>query len=166
MKAGRLATQLKITYDEAKELLNKFWGSFPMIADTLRKLANNAVDRRYASCPLDGRRRYLWNFDFDVKKEKAHAENIAKNMPFQGGNASIVKRALVNIREGALAKAWTYADFRLLITVHDEIICECREELIDEATKLVSDSMIQAAEFYVKSVPMTIDLKVGDCWLH
>jgi len=166
MKAGRLAHNLGVTFDEARALLNKFWVTFPNIAKKLDQLANDAVKNEYAISPLDGRRRYLKTFDFDVSGERAHAQNIAKNLPFQGTNASITKRALVYIRRAALNKGWSADKFRILITVHDEIECECHKSIVDEATKMVEDMMIAAAEYYVKKVPMKVDVDVGDHWIH
>lgn len=122
MKAGRLAHNVGIGFEEAKALLNKFWVTFPNIAKKLQQLADDAVKNECAISPLDSRRRYLKTFDFTVSGEKAHAQNIAKNMPFQAASASITKRALVYIRQAALKRGWGTDKFRILITVHDKFL--------------------------------------------
>jgi DNA polymerase I len=166
MGAGSLAQELGVSTKDARKLLNKFWHTFPNIAKTLKRFAADAIAKEYAISPLDKRRRYLKTFDFDVSGERAHAENIAKNLPFQGASASITKRALVLIRRAALNKGWKADQFRILITVHDEVEADCHESIAEEATQMVEDMMVTAAEYYVKKVPMKVDVDVGDHWIH
>lgn len=166
MKAGRLANTLKIDFEEARALLNKFWDAFPNIKKTLDEVAATAIKKEYAESPLDKRRRYFKSFDLEVKKERAHAENIAKNMICQAANASMIKLALVFLRDAALAKGWTSDDFRILMVIHDEVVCECRQELAKEVKKMVEEKMVQAAEHYVKTVPMKAEAVIDDHWVH
>lgn len=166
MKAGRLSYQLQVTPKEASDLLNKFWKEFPSIQVKLTEFAENAVTKKYAYSPLDGRRRSLGNFDMALSRERAHAENIAKNLPFQGGNASIIKRALVYIKNGAESRGWDASKFRILMTIHDEVEAECVGSIAEEALLMVEQKMIDAAHFYVKKVPMAVDIKIADHWVH
>lgn len=166
MGAGRLANNLKIEIKEARILLDKFWGSFPAIKDGLDKYASEALAKGYAFSPLDNRRRYLRSFDFDVKGERIHAENIAKNMICQGACASIMKQALVNLREASIDKGWYDKKFRLLMTIHDEAVLEVHESIADEAVALVDKLMVEAAEKYVKTVPMIAETAIGNHWIH
>ena len=82
--AKKLADNLGITLEEAKDLLSRYFLTFPLIRDLIEKLASNAERLRYAISPLDGRRRDLSDFDWDNPRYAGHAMNIAKNLPFQG----------------------------------------------------------------------------------
>ena len=166
MGAVRLARKLEITEQEAKDLLNKFWTSFPKIKDKLDELVKNALSSGYALSPLDNRRRYLRSFDFEVSREKSHASNITKNMPFQGACASIMKRALVLLRQEAINRGWYDTKFRLLMTIHDEAVIEVHESIAEDAFKMVDETMVNAASYYVKTVPMIAETAIGDFWIH
>jgi len=82
--AKKLADNLKIDVDEAKDLLKKYFFTFPRIKELIDKLAEDAEINRYALSPLDGRRRDLSDFDWDNPRHAGHAMNVAKNLPFQG----------------------------------------------------------------------------------
>ena len=82
--ANKLAANLKIDVKEAKDLLTRYFLTFPRIKELIDKLAKDAEIHRYAISPLDGRRRDLADFDWDNPKHAGHAMNIAKNLPFQG----------------------------------------------------------------------------------
>ncbi|HNW88138.1 MAG TPA: DNA polymerase [Bacteroidales bacterium] len=98
MGAMKLARQLGISLDEAKELLATYFRLFPAIKKLLNNLSENAKINKYAFSPIDGRRRDLSDFDWDNPKAAGHAINIAKNLPFQGGGASTTKLSLLRIR--------------------------------------------------------------------
>lgn len=80
----RLAKKLAIPEMEAKDTLYKYFKTFGRINSYLREVSDFARDNHYALSPLDKRRRDLTSFDWDDKKQAAHAINISKNMPFQG----------------------------------------------------------------------------------
>ena len=84
MGAGRLARNLKITFEEASDLLNMFWNRFPKIRQFLNKMVEDGKNNGYALSPLDNRRRWLVDFNYMIPKQKSHSANICKNMPFQG----------------------------------------------------------------------------------
>jgi len=83
MGAGRLANSLNISFEEAIELLDAFWTQFPKIKIFLTKMVRSGRNRGYAISPLDNRRRWLVDFNYMIPKQKSHAANICKNMPFQ-----------------------------------------------------------------------------------
>ena len=83
MGAGRLARNLKISFEEAADLLENFWRKFPKIKLFLDKMVERAMNENYAISPLDNRRRWLIDFNYMIPKQRSHAANICKNMPFQ-----------------------------------------------------------------------------------
>jgi DNA polymerase I-like protein with 3'-5' exonuclease and polymerase domains len=98
MGPKRLADTLKISFEAAKNLLQKYFETFPRIKLLLNEFTENALKNKYALSPLDNRRRDLSTFDFDNGREKNHALNISKNLPFQGAGASVTKRALWKVQ--------------------------------------------------------------------
>jgi DNA polymerase-1 len=87
-------------------------------------------------------------------------------MPFQGGNASITKYAMVLIRNKILEKNWDLNGMaKVLCAVHDEILVEAHDDVIDEMHKIQVDEMLAAAYHYVKKVPMAVETSVEGHWV-
>lgn len=72
----------------------------------------------------------------------------------------MTKRALINIYNNARMKE---LGFKILLTVHDEIIGECPVENAEECGKLLSESMITAA-LPECSCPMKCDVEISREW--
>lgn len=92
--ATKLAAQLNISFNEAKELMNKYFMTFPKIKELMDSLIKNATETRTAISLLDNRRIDLGGIDWTNKGHVAHAMNQARNLPFQGCGTSITKLAL------------------------------------------------------------------------
>ena len=53
--------------------------------------------------------------------------------------------------------------FRMLIPVHDEVICECPEENIKRCSELLAETMSKAAE-KILEMPIKCDVEVTRQW--
>ncbi len=120
MGPGRLADTLKISFKEAKSLINKYFKVFPTIKQTLDKFVKMAMENKYAYSPLDGRRRIFSGVDWDHSGKVSHLKNVAKNMPFQGAGASVTKLALCWMKREIDKMGW---DAKMILTVHDRFCC-------------------------------------------
>jgi hypothetical protein len=56
-------------------------------------------------------------------------------------------------------------DARLLLTVHDEVVVEAREDIVNEIAPIVSQSLIDGFGKYFSLIPMESSTLVGPCWL-
>ena len=163
--ANSLATQLEVTPDEAKSLLNKYFKTYGGVKRWLDKTAKDAIRNGY-STTLGGRKRWFAPpdpADPSYERQLGHIERQGKNTPIQGTSADMVKYALVyiydKIKEGSY-EAWP------IHTVHDEVVVEVREDQAEEMRDLVEKQMIRAAKVLLKKVPVKVDAKVGDVWEH
>jgi len=55
---------------------------------------------------------------------------------------------------------------KILTTIHDEIISTHLSKYDDEVMECVGYEMIRAGEYYVKTVPMKVDVQLGKHWIH
>ena len=163
--ANSLATQLGVSPDEAKTLLNKYFKSYGGVKRWLDKTAKKAVRNGYSQT-LGGRKRWFTSpdpSDPSYQRQLGHVERQGKNTPIQGTSADMVKYALVyiydKIKEGKY-EAWP------IHTVHDEVVVEVREDQAEEVRDLVEEQMIRAARVLLKKVPVKVDAKVGKVWEH
>jgi len=81
------------------------------------------------------------------------------NSPIQGTAADILKKSLVLV-SGNLFK-W---DSKIIGTIHDEILVETINESVDTVKEAVEQSMIEAGKFYLKSIPVKVEITDSDTW--
>jgi DNA polymerase-1 len=107
-----------------------------------------------------GRRRYipgLRDRNFNVR---AFGERTAANSPIQGSAADLIKIAMIRI-DSALRTETLQA--KMLLQVHDELVFEAPPDELDAVASIVRREMEGAA---VLSVPLVVDIGVGDNWLE
>ncbi|HEU5109640.1 MAG TPA: DNA polymerase I, partial [Micromonosporaceae bacterium] len=117
LSAFGLASQLGISTDEAKGLMEEYFARFGGVRDYLRTLVAQARQDGYTSTIL-GRRRYLPDLISDNRQRREMAERMALNAPIQGSAADIIKVAMLRV-DAALTEAGLAS--RMLLQVHDEL---------------------------------------------
>lgn len=90
----------------------------------------------------------------------SRSERQCVNARIQGGAASMSKRAMINVYRNEELRN---LGFRLLLTVHDELIGECPKENKERCKELLSQCMIDAAKPEV-IVPFKCDASDFDSW--
>lgn len=90
----------------------------------------------------------------------AQAERQCVNSIIQGSAADITKKAMIVLANDLKLMNWGY---RMLMTVHDEIIGECPIEYAKQASERVSLLMIGSCSDRI-TVPMKTDIEVTDRW--
>lgn len=160
-----LASQIKVSPDEARDYMDKYFKSYPSVKKFLDDRANNAVKRGWSITPAGRKRWYTLPdpTDMDYKRKIAKIQREAKNHPIQGTNADAIKFALVFLQE-RLEKE--HVDGAITHTVHDEIVCEVREDQAEDWAQVQSAEMVRAAELFIKKVPVKSVPFVGDVWEH
>ena len=83
----------------------------------------------------------------------AEAERQSVNAIIQGGAATLTKLAMINIDND---EELNRLGFKLLITIHDEVLGECPEENSEQVAKRLTQVMIDTAKPYM-NVPMSCD---------
>jgi DNA polymerase-1 len=104
-----------------------------------------------------GRKRLMPELMSRDFQRRSAAEREAVNLPIQGSAADILKRAMIDVHE-ALA---SHPEARMILTVHDELLFEVREDRAEEVAALVRDRMQSAAQL---AVPLTVDVGIGKNW--
>jgi len=71
-----------------------------------------------------------------------------------------MKVAMINV-DHWLANNFTWTEARLVLQIHDEILIEASNKLIDKITATVPSLM---TEIIALSVPLVVSTTVGDSW--
>jgi DNA polymerase-1 len=80
------------------------------------------------------------------------------NTPVQGGTADGMKHALVLIDQRLPKSA------RIVSTVHDEVVVECREESAAECREIITTAMVEAMAALFPEVPVEVEANVCTTW--
>jgi DNA polymerase-1 len=158
-----LGNQIGLSVDEAKKLLDVYFASYKKVKRWLDNTGRMAV--RLKSVRTLGGRRRMFTLPERVHPEYdrllSAIERQGKNMPIQGTSADITKYALAFIYQEFLNRK---IDAHLIHTVHDEIVAEAREDIVDKVAKLIEEQMIKAGEKLLNKVPVKVDINISDCW--
>lgn len=160
-----LAGQIGVTPDEARGYMEKYFMSYPKVKIYLEKLGNDALKRGWSITPAGRKRWYAIpdKDDIEYKRKCAQIQREAKNHPIQGTNADVTKYALVFIRDRLKKEG---IDGTITHTVHDEIVCEVRNDQAQDWSKIQQEEMVRAGELILKKVPVRSEPFVGDVWGH
>ena len=90
--------------------------------------------------------------------ERQALEREAINMPIQGGNADLIKIAMIRIQHAIEGK---HLKTRMILQVHDELVFEVPVEELEHTKILVKSLMEGVASL---DVPIKVEMKVGKNW--
>ena len=157
LSAYGLASQLKISTEEAKVQMDQYFARFGGIRDYLLDVVDQARKDGYTSTVL-GRRRYLPELDSSNRQLREAAERAALNAPIQGSAADIIKVAMIQV-DDALRTSGLKS--RMLLQVHDELLLEVAEGEREAVEQLVRDKMGGA---YPLDVALEVSVGYGRSW--
>lgn len=165
MGPANLGRQINVTPEEAREYLDRYFNSYPSVKRFLEKMGKDAVKNGWSSTPAGRKRWYTIPMpsDPDYKKKIGSIERQAKNHPIQGTNADAVKYALVFLQERIKKE---HIDGSLMLTVHDEIVSEIRNDQAEYWAGVQAEEMCRAAALFLKKVPVLAEPSVSDVWEH
>jgi DNA polymerase-1 len=160
-----LAKQIGVSPEVGKDYMNKYFKSYPGVKSYLERVAKEAVKQGWSTTPAGRKRWYVKPdpSDPEYTRKIGHIERQAKNHPIQGTNADAIKYALVFLSDKIKEKN---VDASIILTVHDEIVCEVREDQAEDWAKVQSEEMVRAGELFIKKVPVESQPFVADVWEH
>ena len=152
-----LASRANIPRQEAQEFINSYFAAYSGISYYMMAIREQAKNQGFVETLL-GRKRQIPELRASNPALRGAGERMAINMPIQGTAADIQKIAMIRTAE-RLASEGLRA--RLLLSVHDELLFEVPRAEVDTLAAVVRDTMESALPL---SVPLTVDIKVGDDW--
>ena len=158
MNAWGLAQRLDIAPDEAQEIMDAYFASFPAIREYLDNQVGHATVEGFTETLL-GRRRYIPELQAANPRVRDLGRRQALNAPIQGSASDVFKVAMIRVDE-ALRDA-PELDCHMLLTVHDELVFEVPEANVEAAAELVQARMEHAVDL---EVPLQADVGWGTNW--
>ena len=154
-----LAERLDISRDEAKQLIDGYFETYPKVKEYMETAKETARKNGYVET-LFKRRRYLADINSRNATVRGFAERNAINAPIQGTAADIIKVAMINIynrfnNEGIRSK--------MILQVHDELNFSVYPDEKEKVEKIVLEEMQGALSM---KVPLVADCGWGKNWLE
>ena len=158
MSAFGLAKQLNVSRHTAQEYMDKYFERYPNVSQYMEDTRQQATDTGYVET-LFGRRLYLPDIKSKNGMRKKAAERAAINAPMQGTAADIIKKAMLSV------DAWILEQndprIKMTMQVHDELIFEIHQDIVESTTQTLVEIMNNAVEM---SVPLIAEAGIGENW--
>ena len=156
MGQKKLSDTLGITTKEAKEIIEKYFASFPTVRSYFRSIVDSSKEKGYIETLLK-RRRY---FDYENAKAmfRAAYERESVNSVFQGSASDLIKLSMNKIYTVIEEEN---LDAKMLLQIHDELIFEVdaeEAEMIGEKFRRIMETIMEL------KVPLKASLNIGDNW--
>ncbi len=154
-----LAGELKISRKEAKEYIDSYFAHYSGVKNYMESTIEKAKEDGFVTTVF-GRRRYIPELQAKNFNLRSFGERAAMNAPIQGTAADIIKIAMVKVYDALREKC---PEAKLILQVHDELICEVPENSAETVARILKEEMENAVKL---SVPLRADVKVGRSWFE
>ncbi|WP_249678609.1 DNA polymerase I [Pseudomonas abieticivorans] len=157
MSAFGLAKQIGVDRKQSQAYIDRYFTRYPGVLEYMERTRAQAAEQGYVET-LFGRRLYLPEINAKNPALRKGAERTAINAPMQGTAADIIKRAMVAVDQWLTDSG---LDARVILQVHDELVLEVREDLVEQISAEIRPHMSGAAQL---DVPLLVEVGVGNNW--
>ena len=155
MSVKGLADAAKMPIYEAKQFIDNYFELRAPIKQKLESILKQAREQGHVET-FYGRRRPTPDVKSSNFLIRQAAERAAQNMPIQGTEADLMKRAMIKVDQ----KLPDHAD--LIMQVHDSLIVECDKSQAKEVAKILKSEMESVApELDIK---LAVEISTGQNW--
>ena len=152
----KMNVDIEVTLEEAQKLKLTFQRLYQHVTKYLHKASKEGFQKGEIRT-LAGR--MCKTRDPSKKEEDYKIKNKGKNLPVQGLCADILKIAM-----GNLFLIFEPREIKLINSVHDELVFECKVEETDEVATIVKNEMEKAGGFFLKDILCIAEVTISDTW--
>lgn len=159
MSPKGLSDAADMSFVEAKQFIDDYFKVRQPIKNYLDRTLEQARNLGYVET-FFGRKRPTPDVKSANYIVRTAAERAAQNMPIQGTEADLMKRAMIQVDKMLSTKFMGRAD--LVLQIHDSLIIECDNEVRDEVAK----GLVEIMEVVAPELPIRLkaDVSVGENW--
>ena len=157
MSAFGLSKQLNVERKQAQSYIDQYFAQYPGVKAYMENTRESARERGYVETVF-GRRLYLPDINAKNHNVRQYAERTAINAPMQGTAADIIKMAMITMDKWIRREA---PEIKMVMQVHDELVFEVPDPLLDSGTESIRDIMQQVTKL---DVPLLVDVGFGRNW--
>lgn len=154
--AFNLSQKTGISEEQAQQFIDNYYRQFSKLAAWKEEVKSFARKHGYVET-MSGRRRRLPDISSRDNKLRARAERQAVNAVIQGTAADICKEAMVRV-----TKSFANTPARLLVQVHDELVCTAPSEEADKYLEILTSAM--GHQTVIEGIPLIVSAHAGYSW--
>ena len=155
MSPHGLAANTGMSFTQAKEFIDRYF----TLRAPIRAFINDTLDRARSNGYVEtyyGRRRPTPDIHSSNFMVRSGAERAAANMPIQGTEADLMKRAMLQVEEKVDGLG------EQILQIHDSILIECPAENAEKVAKILKETMEAVApELHIH---LKVDVSIGKSW--
>ena len=160
MSAWGLSEQIGVSFEEAKNVINKFFETYPKVKEFLDSSIAYCSDHGYVTTILKRRRNVLeiHSSNYNLKE---FGKRVAMNTPIQGSAADIMKLAMIQV-DKFIKKYQNKC--KMICQIHDELLFEVHESVVEEVKdgiKNIMENVIPNSQISLK-----VSYAIGNNWLE
>ena len=161
----KLHKVLNLSLERSKEIIDSINNSYSTSIKFRDLYGEKAFEVGY-SITAFGRKRFyekpkIYSSLEEFNAIKKRIKRQAYNALIQGTGADIVKLAMV---ECFYNNPFGLDNFRMLLQVHDEIVFEVRDSIVDEAVKFIKETLERVEQKFLGEIPAVVEINVNDFW--
>ena len=146
-----------MSFSEAKSFIERYFELRAPIRNYIDQTLDNGRKNGYVET-LFGRRRPTPDLSAPNYLVRSAAERAAANMPIQGTEADLIKKAMLAV-DRTLPE-----NVHLILQIHDSLIVECDESDEDKVAKILRENMESVAPDL--PVKLAVDIHSGPDWSY
>jgi len=161
MGARTLADRIGSTIEEAQRYINDFYKRYPSILKYKEIRLSEAKEKLVVKTRF-GRERPVTQINSSINIIRSREERIAINTPIQGTSADIMKVAMIKIYDKIKDKK---DEIKMVLSVHDELVFEVRNDVVDNYKTLIKQEMEEAAPPDIRELArLVVEVKEASSW--
>ena len=160
MSPWGLSEQINVSMQEAKDIINKFFLTYPKVKEFLDNSIEHCSKNGYVSTLLK-RRRTVLEINSSNYTIKEFGKRVAMNTPIQGSAADIMKLAMIKVNEYI---SQYNNDVKMICQIHDELLFEVHESIVEKVKddiKEIMENVLPNSEIKLK-----VSYAIGNNWLE
>lgn len=161
MSPHGLAANTGMSFGQAKEFIDHYFE----IRQPVRKFIDATLEKARTEGYVEtfyGRRRPTPDIKSSNFMVRAGAERAAANMPIQGTEADLMKRAMLKVDEELVAGGDGAPLGEQILQIHDSILVECPKENAEKVAEILQRVMENIAPEL--KIALKVDVHTGDSW--
>ncbi|OGY30925.1 MAG: DNA polymerase I [Candidatus Andersenbacteria bacterium RIFCSPHIGHO2_02_FULL_45_11] len=151
------ARAASVSVEEARSFIERYKKEYSGIEAFIEQTLSSARTKGYVET-MFGRRKYVPELESSNPAIRAAAERATFNFPIQGTEADILKKAMITLFAIIQEK---YSQVAIVLTVHDELVCEVPEKIAKEFAGIMKDTMQGVITL---DAPLIVDVGIGPNW--
>jgi DNA polymerase-1 len=155
MSPHGLAANTGMSFMQAKEFIDQYFERRAPIRSFIDATIAKAKTEGYVETYY-GRRRPTPDVKSSNFMVRAGAERAAANMPIQGTEADLMKRAMLEVDQRIEGLG------EQILQIHDSILVECPKENAEKITAILKEVMESVAPEL--NIALRVDVHSGDTW--